>query len=191
MYSRKAKLDRRNSIMTAVKKELKANNAFVAPELLKKLAASVDTSVFYGIEVIRDAEKAAEALRLTNHETAHSWAGDDGYKETCKAVVFGGIVVGEDYFYEYFDNGTSTGPEEHVADGKFDVNEPFAFLKHAEDWNSREGDCCNHDDEYDTIVIYSPERIYDEADYTAAKDAELGELCQLRDGKYNLPNALA
>lgn len=44
MYSKKSKLDRRNTIMAAVKKELKAHNAFVAPELLHQLAESLDTA---------------------------------------------------------------------------------------------------------------------------------------------------
>lgn len=180
MYSKKARLDRRNAIMAAVKKELKAHNAYIAPELLKALTEALDTSVYYGIEVIRDVEAAAEALRLTDHERAHSWAGGDSLKEECTKIVFGEIAMGEDYSYEYFDNGNSSGADEWKSDGEFDVNKPFAFLMHTEDWNSWERDCRNHDDSYDTIVIYTPENILDEVAYAAQKDAELAELCQLR-----------
>lgn len=186
LYSVKRKLDRRNAVMAAVKKELKAHNAYVAPELLQKLAEALDTSCYYHIEVIRDVEKAAAALRLSNHQTSHSWAGGDGFKEECSAIVFGEITMGEDYSSEYFDNGNSTGPREQETDGQFNINRPFTFLKHVHDWRDWERDCCNHDDEYDTIVIYAPEGIVDEAAYTAQKDAELAEICQLR---YNLPKA--
>ncbi len=180
MYSKKTKLDRRNSVMAAVKKELKAENAYIAPEQLKAIAQAIDTTVFYNIVVIRNVEKAAETLRLTDYEMRHSWAGSKGTKETATRKVFGEIEFGEEYSYEYFDNGNSDGPEEYASDGEFNMNKPFAFLRHTRDWNHWQGDCCNCDDEWDTIVIYAPESIIDEKAYVATKDAELDELCKLR-----------
>lgn len=190
LYSKKAKLSRRNSIMAAVKKELKANNAYVAPEALKMLAETLDTSRYYHVKVIRNAEEATERLTLTNHETAHSWAGGDGDQEEGE-VVFGQVEFGEDYSYEFFDNGNSCGPEEYVTDPEFNLNEPYIVIIKRHDWRSWENDGCNYDDYSTTIVVYSPEKIYDEVEYAAEKDAELAELCQLREKQYNLPNALA
>lgn len=180
LYSKKTKLDRRNSLLAAVKKELKAENAYIAPEQLKAIAQAINTAVFYNIIVVRDVEKAAETLRLTDYEMRHSWAGSKGTKEEAVKKVFGEIEFGTEYSYEYFDNGNSAGPEEHTTDGEFDVNQSFAFLRHTRDWNNWQGDCCNCNDEWDSIVIYAPESIIDEKAYVAAKNAELDELCKLR-----------
>lgn len=179
MYSKKRKMDRRNSVIAAVKKELKAHNAYIAPEQLRAIAQAIDTTTYYRIVVHRSVEDAAEALRLEDSRTEHSWAGKDGVKEEA-TVVFGDVKFGEKYFYEYFDNGNSTGAERRTVDGEFDTNKPFAFLLHTEDWDTWERGCDNHDDAWDSIVIYAPESIIDEEAYTAAKNAELEELCTLR-----------
>lgn len=188
LYSRKVKLDRRNSVMAAVKKELKAKNAYVAPEMLKELADKLNTALYYGIEVIRDAEEAAKRLCLLNQETQHSWAGGDGTKEDGE-VVSGELSFGEEYSYEYFDNGNSQGADTSHTDAEFDINKPFVVFIDRHDWRDWERDACNHDDRFHIIVIYSPEKIYDEAEYVAEKNARLETLCQLRASNYNLPKA--
>lgn len=179
LYSEKKRMDRRNSVVAAIKKELKANNAYVAPEVLRALAEKIDTKIYYGIEVVRDAEEAAKLLKLSDIESRHSWAGSDGCKEE-GIVVFGNVVFGKKSFYEYFDNGESQGPEEYTEDVEFDMNNPFAVIISGHDWRSYERDCCNYDNDYNKIVIYSPEVIYDEKEYVERKDAELEEICRLR-----------
>lgn len=174
--------------MIAVKKELKAHNAFVSPETLKRLAEALDTSVFYRIEVIRDAEAAAQRLRLKNHEFRHSWAGDYGEKEEA-TVVSGNVGFGEDYSYEYSDNGNSSGPTECVKQPEFDINKAFVVMVYNHGWRDMDGDACNYNDDSNTIVIYTPEVIIDEVEYTESKNAELDGLCRLREPKYNLPKA--
>lgn len=188
LYSKKARLDRRNSIMMAVKKELKANNAYVAPEMLKELAQALNTALFYGIEVIRDAEKAAERLCLTNQSNLHSWAGGEGDKETGR-IVCGELTFGEEYSYEYSDNGNSQGENESHKDPEFDLSEPFIVIIDRHDWREWERSAGNYDDEFHTIVIYTSEKIYDEDEYLEEKNADLEALCQLRTSKYNLPKA--
>ncbi len=188
LYSKKNRLDRRNSIMVAVKKELKAHNAFVSPETLKMLAEALDTSIYYCIEVIRSAEEAAKRLRLVNHEFQHSWAGGYGEKEEA-SLVSGNVGFGEDYSYEYSDNGNSNGPTEYIKQPEFDVNKSFVVMIYNRDWRDIDGDGCNYDSDSNTIVIYTPETIIDEEAYRISKDAELNEICQLRKSKYNLPKA--
>lgn len=179
MYSKKSKLDRRNTIMAAVKKELKAHNAFVAPELLHQLAESLDTAQYYRIEVIRDADGAAQRLRLKDQCFEHSWAGSYGEVET-GTKIFGQIVCGKDYSYEFSCNGNSDGPDTEVVEAEFDINRPFCMLIESRDWRNMENDGCNHDYTWLTLVIYSPESVIDEDEYAAQKAAELDELCQLR-----------
>lgn len=158
--------------MVAVKKELKANNAYVAPELLETLANDLETAVFYRIEVTRDAEAAAERLRLKDEYSGHSCGDSDGTTETAM-VIFGDVTFGKNYRYEYSNNGNMEEPEESIIDGDFNMNEPFAIVVDCR--GSR-----NYDRSFSTVVIYSPEKIVNEEEYTAAKDAELAELCQLR-----------
>lgn len=172
--------------MAAVKKELKAHNAYVAPELLQKLAETLSTSTYYHIEVIRDVEKAAEVLRLKSEIFSHSWAGSRGFEEKVTVVVCGQIELGEDSSYEYSNNGNSNGPTTTHKDGEFDMDEPFIFIQRRNSWDNMERSVNNYDDCTSTVVIYAPENIVDEAAYTAQRDAELAELCQLR---YNLPKA--
>lgn len=179
MYSKKSKLDRRNTIMAAVKKELKAHNAFVAPELLHQLAESLDTAQYYRIEVIRDADGAAQRLCLKDQRFEHSWAGSYG-KTEAGTKVFGNVVLGKDCSYEFSRNGDSDGPETSRTEAEFDINRPFCVLIERHDWRDMENDGCNHDYIWLTLVIYSPESIIDEDEYAAQKAAELGELCQLR-----------
>lgn len=179
LYSRKSKMDRRNSIMVAVRKELKAHNAFVAPELLHQLAESLDTARYYNIEVIREVKKAAERLCLEDYQSVHSWAGSEGTVEE-GTKVFGRVDFGQDYSYEFSDNGNSSGPNASRMESEFDVNQAFCVLIECHDWRGWENDGCNYDRESTTIVIYSPESIIDEDEYAAEKAAELEQLCQLR-----------
>lgn len=165
--------------MAAVCKELKAHNAYIAPELLKQLAGSIDTSVYYQIEVIRDVEQAAKRLRLEDCLNAHSWAGDEGTKEEAQ-VVFGQVTFGENYSYEYSNNGNSDGVNEYETDAEFDINKPFCVFIETHDWRNWERDGCNYDREFTTIVIYTPESITDEAQYEIEKNAELKKACNLR-----------
>lgn len=156
LYSTKKKLDRRNSIMAAVRKELKANNAYVPPEALKALAEALDTSEYYDINVIRKPEDASSELIAY-----------DDYDECFQTNTerWGKVVFGDAEIYDiYLDEG----------DVVFDVNGPFIALR------GKSVDTPSDYQEEHWITIYSPESIIDEAQYTAQKDAELEELCQLR-----------
>lgn len=167
--------------MMAVKKELKAKNAFVTPETLLKLAKSLNVYNHYQIEVIRDTEEAARRLRLKNHERTHSWAGSEGIKEKVRVVAFGKVEAGEDYEYEFLENGNSTGIAEDIKDGNFDINKPFGVIIDCHDWCDWNGNSGNYESNYATILIYSPESITDVNEYVKKKEAELNQICQLRE----------
>jgi len=182
LYSVKKKLDRRNSIMAAVRKELKAHNAFIAPELLRKLAEELDTSAFYHIEVIRTLEEAAKRLRLVNHEWVRCQDSSSGVREQAEAIV-GEVEFGEDRVVDGVGPGSYDDAESYNEDGDFDMNEPFVVEIYRKEWDDNDDGSRTYENT-NTIVIYSPESIYDEEKYTAQKDAELNKLCQLRD---NIP----
>ncbi len=176
MYSEKVKLNRRNSIMAAVKKELKANNAFISPEHLRAIAAKIDTSTFYAIEVLRDAEKAAYRLRLANHETTYFWPSTKGWKEEAQ-IVFGSVTFGEDGFSDW---DLHEPADEWRRDGEFNINEPFAMILRSREWCDPGMDSNAFSEKKEFIVIYVPESIIDEGKYVTQKDAELERLCTLR-----------
>lgn len=164
LYSKKKKLDRRNSILVAVRKELKANNAFVPPEALKALSEALDTSVYYEIEVVRDPDDAVEEVS--------TFEVDD---DTERSSRYGITIYGD---VKYAD-GTETEDEaETMAEAEFDINQPFVVIMNdVVYWlQSRSSDLPNKH----RIVVYAPESIIDEAQYTAQKNAELDELCKLR-----------
>lgn len=163
--------------MVAVRNELKANNAYVAPDALQTLAESLDTSIYYSIEVVRDSQKAARILQLENISTEHSWAGSDS-NEAEGTSVYGDVKFGERYFYEYSDNGDITEHREYETDGEFDMNKPFIVFIDRRVCDFYDDN--NINEVSHKITIYSPETLFDEASYTAKKDAELAEICQLR-----------
>ncbi len=158
LYSKKKKLDRRNSIMVAVRKELKANNAYVPPEALKALAEALDTSWYYEIKVVRHPDDVTEEVSI--------FGVDDSTERSSR---YGITVYGD---VKYADE------TEAMVAAEFDTNQPFvAIMRRVVYWlESRVSDVPDEN----VIVIYAPESIIDEAQYTAQKGAELEELCQLR-----------
>ena len=182
LYSKKTKLDRRNAIMAAVKKELKANNAYVVPEALQKLEEALNTSTYYYVEIIRDAEEAAKRLKLVNRTTEHKFSGDEGCEES-GSVVYGNVSFGEDYYFYDCELDKVT---ERVLSGDFDMDQAFIVTIDCHDWDY---DHCDFNGWTYTIVLYSPETIIDEKEYEATKNAELDQICQLRESKYKLPKA--
>lgn len=177
-YLEKKRLDRRNMIMKAVRKELKAHNAYVAPESLRMLANTLDVSNFYQIEVIRTVDEAAKKLQLANEEFEHSWNGSYSTEEE-GTTVFGVVTFGEHYHYQYSDNGNITKDTEYCTDADFNLNEAFGAII-----RRREYDDYGREDSIHrilhTIVIYTPEQIVDEQVYVSEKNAELNTICDLR-----------
>lgn len=182
MFSKKKKLDRRNSIMVAVKKELKANNAYIAPEALQKLAEKLYTSYYYDIEVIRDADVAAKRLQLIDHEEVY-YVESEGENEEGE-VVYGCVKFGKDYFYH---NIEDEDVQCCFEDSDFELNEAFIVIIENRKWADGYDDCETTTKR--VIVLYSPEKIMDDETYEATKNTELDKICQLRESKYNLPKA--
>ncbi len=171
MYSKKKKLDRRNSIMAGVRKELKANNVFVRSDLLVQLAKALDTKLYYEVKLVSDITEVSKALRLKDMVTQTSM-GSRGVQEK-GTIAFGSATFGTEY-------GTADDVTRR-SDGEFDLNEAFGAIIRVHDWRMWDGDDYgNYDEESGVIIIYSPEKIYDEANYEAEKDIELNGLCQLR-----------
>lgn len=170
---------RRNAIMAAVKRDLKFNKAFVAPELLQGIAETITPSKYYLIEVIRSANEAVEKLTLKNYETC----GDivDVRVEESGTVVFGDVRFGsEQRFYSHeFNDG-----EQRTVTCNFNPNKAFAVL--VQHYESDFGGGNDSEDYINTIMIYVPKTISYKPKRVALRGIERAELCQLR---YNLPKA--
>lgn len=144
--------------MVAVKKELKAYHAFVAPELLQQLESALDLSRYYQIKVIQDADKVAHWLVAKNEKCSDSYGTKYKSQEFIK-VAFGEVTLGEHVLVSDLELGID---HEESVDCDFDISKPFALLWVSRNWNRK--DCYandNYPDEgvllpYSKIIVYVP-----------------------------------
>lgn len=94
------KLNRKESLILAVKEELKAKKAFLHPRLLEQLANSIDLTRHYDIQVVRSPKDASDWLLLPNYWELSRTPKVTTEKETETEYesLFGEIEPGEDYW---------------------------------------------------------------------------------------------
>jgi hypothetical protein len=105
------------------------------------------------IRIHTSVETFAKAITLTNHESAHSWAGGDSIVDTSWKIT-GDFEVGEDYFYQYSNNGNMESSTERKTDPSFFFdNLQISLIKRVEDDNFYNN---SRYEEYYTLHILKP-----------------------------------
>lgn len=107
----------------------------------------------YELIITSNYENAANALTLLDSSLAHSWAGDQGILQEGEELM-GDITFGENYSYEYFDNGTLTITDDYASIPNFRVDKVCAALISSHEWDHYDK---AYWDKYEKkIVIYLP-----------------------------------
>lgn len=120
---------------------------------IRRIVRLLELKNQYKIDVLSDAREFARLVTLTNNEMKHSWAGKEYYKQEGK-VLLGNVQFGEEYSYEYFDNGNSTGEDKRYNHPSFKLNQVAAVMIQGHDFSDYNGD---YKDERDyNLVIYIP-----------------------------------
>lgn len=157
MYSKRLKKGettserRRNAVMAAVKRDLKRNKAFVAPELLQGIAETITPSKYYLIEVICSADEAAKKLTLKNYETCGDMV--DVRVVESGTVAFGDVRFGLERRFHSFEFNDGAWCAEPC---NFNPNKSFAVL--VQHYESEFGGGNNSEDYNNTIMIYVPKQ---------------------------------
>lgn len=89
---------------------------------LKQAVKKLDVWKDYQIQTCTTAKGFNEYCMLNNISHEHSWAGDDGCRETGE-ILYGPNVIFGKYIDKYYsDNGNITYSENNKSDAEFDIN---------------------------------------------------------------------
>ena len=134
----------------------KRTNGRLSKTQLEYMIRDLPTEIQYTIKVISDAKEFLKYMTLPNHEFKHSWAGKTTVNVTdfMHLLLNHGLVPGENYQYEYSDNGNIVNEEERITLPDFNVNLIYAVsltIHSFSDFNN------NHYDTKDNFIyIYVP-----------------------------------
>lgn len=120
------------------------------------IVSTLTPHIKYEIIVETEAKKAAEHLKLENYTETHSWAGDTQIRES-GSVLLGNCEFGERYYYCYSNNGNVTSDEQSETPPDFNLSEILAVTIYRKDVVSW-GQADDHDEDYNKLVIYVPEK---------------------------------
>lgn len=146
-----AETEKRARLLMVINKKV---NGRLSKNELEKIVNTIDVDVQYSILVIFDAKEMAKQLILADQESEHSWAGGDGTKEEGKCILGNNVSFGQDYHYQYFDNGNLTQEEASKTLPDFEITSKLAVVITSNRWDY--WDRKRLEEEKKRIVIYLP-----------------------------------
>ncbi len=118
---------------------------------LETIANNRNTKSTDYIKVITDAKEFAKEITLISDIMEHSWAGEQWKKE--EAInIFGQCSFGEDYYYQYSNNGNDEIPKERKSEPLFNVEDTICVGKHINEFSNYNNNY--YDEDKYLIIIY-------------------------------------
>ena len=122
---------------------------------LKQAVRKLDVWKDYQIRTCNTAKSFNEYCQLNNISHEHSWAGEDGCRETAEILYGPNIIFGECIDKWYSDNGNITYSENKQSDAEFDINSIHIIFIKNNSWNQWDGQH-NYDDYEYKLICYLP-----------------------------------
>lgn len=122
---------------------------------IKESLKDIDLFENYKIEVVTKAKEFNEYCCLRNYSNEHSWAGEEGEKETGTVLYGPNVEFGENIDTSYSNNGNITDEERCIINSNFDINSIHIVLIESNSWDTYNNAHIN-DFEY-KIIVYLPD----------------------------------